>query len=78
MLLLLSTAIGVRSAQAGAIARHRRWMARSYAIALGPLLVRGVHMLLATWLTEREAMAPAFWVGWLLPLAALELCGRAK
>lgn len=53
------------------VAEHRRWMRRAFALALGPLAVRAVHMLLAG--DERAAMAPAFWIGWPLPLLALEL-----
>lgn len=44
----------------------------SYAVALGPLLVRVVHIILTTGMSEREAMAPAFWIGWTLPLLVLE------
>jgi hypothetical protein len=29
-------------------------------------------MILTTGMSEREAMAPAFWIGWALPLIALE------
>lgn len=36
------------------------------------LLVRVVHIILTTSMSEREAMAPAFWIGWTLPLLVLE------
>jgi uncharacterized membrane protein len=65
--------LGVATAWAGQIREHRRWMQRSYAIMLGPLLVRIVHMIAATSMSEYEAMAPAFWIGWLIPLAVLEV-----
>ena len=64
--------LGIAAARAGRMAEHRRWMQRSYAVALGPLLVRMVHILLAAGMSERDAMAPAFWYGWLLPLLVLE------
>lgn len=64
--------LGVAAARAGRFAAHRRWMQRSYAVALGPLLVRVVHIALTTGMSEREAMAPAFWIGWALPLLVLE------
>lgn len=64
--------LGIAAARAGRISEHRRWMERSYAVALGPLLVRLAHIILATGMSERDAMAPAFWYGWLLPLLVLE------
>ena len=64
--------LGIVAARAGRLAEHRRWMERSYAVALGPLLVRLAHMALTTGMSERDAMAPAFWIGWTLPLLVLE------
>jgi uncharacterized membrane protein len=64
--------LGIAAARAGRIPEHRRWMQRSFAVALGPLLVRMVHIVLATGMSEREAMAPAFWIGWSIPLLVLE------
>lgn len=70
-LLLGFVILGVLTAQAGLVTEHQRWMRRSFAIAVGPLTVRVVHILLATAMSEREAMAPAFWIGW-VPLLVLE------
>jgi len=64
--------LGIVAARAGRFAAHRRWMQRSYAVALGPLLVRVAHIALTTGMSEREAMAPAFWIGWAIPLLVLE------
>ena len=64
--------LGIAAARAGRLAEHRRWMERSYAVALGPLLVRVVHIILTTGMSEREAMAPAFWIGWTLRHLVLE------
>ena len=69
--LLGSIILGILAIRAGLGAEHRRWMRRAFALALGPLAVRAVHMLLTG--DERAAMAPAFWIGWPLPVLALEL-----
>lgn len=72
-LLLGFTALGVVAIRSGRTAEHIRWISRSYAVALGPLFVRIVHVLLTNvGMMEREAMAPAFWIGWVLPLLILE------
>lgn len=74
-LLLGFTVQGVLCILRGEVEAHRVWMQRSYAVVLGPLLVRLVYMLL--WSTgvasEPEAMVPAFWVGWPVPLIVLEV-----
>jgi len=51
---------------------------RSFALALGPLLVRVVYVPLwaALGVDQREAMGPAFWLGWGLPLLAFEVWRR--
>lgn len=55
-------------------AAHREWMIRSYAIALGPMMVRIVYVPLwmVVGIPERETVGISFWLGWLINLAIAE------
>ena len=55
--LLGSIILGILAIRAGLVAEHRRWMRRAFALALGPLAVRAVHMLLAGELRTPEQAA---------------------
>lgn len=54
---------------------HRAWMIRSFAIALGPMMVRIVYVPL--WmvfgLPEREVVGVSFWLGWIINIVIAEL-----
>ncbi len=74
-LLLGYVALGVEAAIAGRRDQHRRHMERALAVAIGPVVVRAIYIVLwaALGIEEPAAMGPAFWIGWPLPLAVLEL-----
>ena len=57
------------------IAAHRAWMIRSFALVLGPMTIRLVYvpMWMLGGIPERETIAPAFWIGWLVNLGLAEL-----
>lgn len=59
---------------------HREWMARSYAIVLGPMTIRILYVPL--WmlcgLPETEAVWVSFWLGWLTNLAVVEAWIRGR
>ena len=56
------------------VARHREWMIRMFAIGLGIATVRiiGLILVVITRSSFQELAGTAFWLGWLLTLAAAE------
>ena len=60
------------------MARHREWMIRAFAVAIGTSTVRLVALVLDLTLTPagvapRDAFVLSIWIGWILTLAAAEL-----
>lgn len=74
------TVRGIVRVRRGDVAGHARDMRRSFALALGPLFVRVAYV--PIWavlgMDQRAAMGPSFWIGWGLPLLALEVWRRAR
>ena len=73
-LFLFMAARAFRAIRAGDVVRHREWMIRMFAIALGVSSARIVLPLMVAALDGRirPAFAPSLWLGWLLTLAAAE------
>lgn len=59
---------------------HREWMARSYALVLGPMTIRMLYVPLwmVLGLPETEAVWVSFWLGWLTNLAVVEVWIRGR
>lgn len=78
-LLVACVGLGLRHVRRD-IPAHRRWMERALALCVGPLTVRVAHVALCHLfeLDERAAMGPAFWLGWPVPLLALEIRRRLR
>ncbi len=57
------------------IARHREWMIRAYAIAIGIAVIRIVYMLLfvITRLKPLDLIGASFWIGWRLVICRIRL-----
>lgn len=75
VLLIVTTIVALRLAMRRRIAAHRAWMIRSFALVLGPMTIRLVYvpMWMLGGIPERETIAPAFWIGWLVNLGLAEL-----
>ncbi len=73
-LLIVFTLEGVRRARAGDQEGHREFMLRGFAIGLGISTIRlfAVALTVATDLPTRSIVAPTFWAGWLVSIAAAE------
>lgn len=77
-LFLLTIGVGFAAIRRGQVARHREWMIRAFAIALGISTVRIVGPVFDIALTPAGFRPPvlfvfAVWTGWILTLAAAEL-----
>ncbi len=61
-------------------AAHREWMIRSYAIALGPMMVRIVYvpMWMVMGIPEQTTIGLSFWLGWLINIAIAEVWIRRR
>ena len=75
---LLTTALGIRHAVAGDIARHRRWMCRSVALTFAAVTLRlilgtGIGLLQ---LPPMPVYIASAWLSWTLNLAICELLLR--
>jgi hypothetical protein len=77
-ILLLSVSLAFVAIRRGQVARHREWMIRAFAIAIGISTVRVVAAVLDVALTPEgveppEVFALSLWTGWTVTLAAGEL-----
>ena len=59
----------------GEVNQHREWIARSYAMGLGVASIRVIFLVMQYTIKadHRDILMVAFWMGWLLTLAAVEL-----
>ncbi|MFJ5229646.1 DUF2306 domain-containing protein [Kitasatospora sp. NPDC088391] len=73
VLVLVTTGLGVREARRGRIARHRRWMLRSYALIFAAVTLR-IWLPLGAVLGVSDALTyeSAAWGSWLVNLAFVE------
>jgi len=78
-LILVAIARGFLAARRRDFARHREWMIRAFAIALGVSSIRVIATLMQLFVktTPERTVAVSFWMGWALTLAAAELWIRA-
>jgi uncharacterized membrane protein len=79
-LMLVAVLRGFIAIRRGDESRHRRWMIRAVAIALGISTIRVVGALLQMLLPMPPAqmLTVSFWIGWTLTLAAAEVYLRAS
>jgi uncharacterized membrane protein len=72
--LIVETAVALSYARRRSFEIHREWMVRSYALVLGPMMIRIIYI--PTWalfgVPERESIVISFWAGWLLNVAVAE------
>lgn len=76
-ILLVSVTLAVIAIRRGDVARHREWMIRAFAVAVGIATVRVVGMVLDVLLTPAgvgpaDVFVLSLWTGWILTLAAAE------
>ena len=76
-ILLVSVTVAVVAVRRGNVARHREWMIRAFAVAVGISTVRVVGMVLDVLLTPAgvgpaDVFVLSLWTGWILTLAAAE------
>ena len=76
-ILLVSVTLAVVAIRRGDVARHREWMVRAFAVAVGIVTVRLVGMVLDVALTPAgvgpaDVFVLSLWTGWILTLAAAE------
>ena len=78
-LILVAVIRGFVAIRRGDVARHRQWMIRAFAIALGVSTIRviGAIVQVIGWTTPVQTVTISFWAGWTLTLAAAELYIRA-
>jgi uncharacterized membrane protein len=78
--LIVVTLLGLARARARQFERHREWMVRSFALCLGPLMIRLVAPIFVYGLgmSERAAIVPSFWAGWMINLAFAETWIQAR
>ena len=77
VVLLVSVSLAVFAIRRGQVARHREWMIRAFAVALGISTVRVVGAVFDVALTPAGVSPPevfvlSLWMGWTLTLAAAE------
>jgi uncharacterized membrane protein len=75
--LLMSVTLAVVAIRRGDVARHREWMIRAFAVAVGIATVRIVGIALDLLLTPAgvgpsDVFVLSLWTGWILTLAAAE------
>lgn len=73
----MSVSLAVVAIRRGQVARHREWMIRAFAVALGISTVRVVGTVFDVALTPAGVPPPevfvlSLWTGWTLTLAAAE------
>jgi uncharacterized membrane protein len=75
ILFLTSLIIAFAAIRHKDVQRHREWMIRAFSIAIGISLIRivGGIMILVTRVPTFEQLGLAFWIGWLVSVAAGEL-----
>jgi uncharacterized membrane protein len=76
-ILLAAVTRAVVAIRRGDVARHREWMIRAFAVAVGIATIRVVGMVLDVLLTPSgvgpaDAFVLSLWTGWILTLAAAE------
>lgn len=79
-LFLMAAAMGIAAIRRGDVARHREWMIRLYAVAVGIVVIRLVGppiILLLTPTPFREIIGLTFWAGWGLSVMVAELWIRS-
>ncbi|MFO7565703.1 MAG: DUF2306 domain-containing protein [Enhygromyxa sp.] len=78
--LIVVTVVALNLARQRRFEIHREWMVRSYALVLGPAVIRLLY--LPTWrvfgLDQHDAMWVTFWVGWLTTWGFAELWIAAR
>lgn len=74
ILFLIFLALGFWNVRHGRIARHREWMTRAFAVALGVATTRPIVAIFfaARRLSPHEFFGTAFWLGFTLTLLAAE------
>jgi uncharacterized membrane protein len=77
-LFFLSMARAFLAIRAGEVARHREWMIRAFAVAVGISTVRVMGGILDTTLTPagfsvREIFVGSVWLGWVVTVATAEI-----
>jgi uncharacterized membrane protein len=74
-LFLFSAGKAFSAIRHGDITKHREWMLRMFAVAIGVSVVRVVNFALAflTTARPRELFDPSLWIGWILTLTVTEL-----
>ena len=78
-LTLVAVARGFLAARRRDFVRHREWMIRAFAIAIGVSSIRVIATFMQIFVktTPERTVAISFWLGWALTLAAAELWIRA-
>jgi uncharacterized membrane protein len=78
-LILFAIVRGYLAVRRGDLARHREWMIRAFAIAIGVSTIRLIAavMQLIVKTTPERTVAISFWTGWAVTLLAAELWIRA-
>lgn len=76
-ILLTAVTLAVAAIRRGDVARHREWMIRAFAVAVGIATVRVVGMVLDLALTPAgvgpaDVFVLSLWTGWILTLAGAE------
>jgi len=71
---IVSTALATIAICLHKVDQHREWMARSYTVTFGFVTFRVVYEILDAmeWGTMVERMTAASWLGWVMPLFAME------
>jgi len=78
--LIAATTVALALVLRRRFAAHREWMIRSYAIALGPMMVRIVYvpMWMVIGVPEQTTIGISFWLGWLINVALAEVWIRRR
>jgi len=78
--LVVVTIVALNLARQHRFEIHREWMIRSYALVLGPALIRILY--LPAWrvfgLSQEDAFGVTFWLGWLITWGFAELWIAAR